>query len=201
LGICQNLIEWQTHFDLRWGLAEAAKVLPEPAGPELQQECQDFITGRLRGMLLDLGFNYDVVDAVLAAQGYDPYGALIAVQQLAAWVAREDWSDILPAYSRCVRITRDLDEAYPVNKSLFEVESESELWAVVQKAETAKTNDLTVDAFLNAFVPVVPVINRFFNEVLVMAEDEAVRRNRLGLLQRVAALSEGIADLSGLEGF
>ena len=201
LGICQNLIEWQTHFDLRWGLAEAAKVLPEPAGPELQQECQDFITGRLRGMLLDLGFNYDVVDAVLAAQGYDPYGALIAVQQLAAWVAREDWSDILPAYSRCVRITRDLDEAYPVNESLFEVESESELWAVVQKAETAKTNDLTVDAFLNAFVPVVPVINRFFNEVLVMAEDEAVRRNRLGLLQRVAALSEGIADLSGLEGF
>jgi glycyl-tRNA synthetase len=141
LGICQNLIEWQTHFDLRWGLAEAAKVLPEPAGPELQQECQDFITGRLRGMLLDLGFNYDVVDAVLAAQGYDPYGALIAVQQLAAWVAREDWSDILPAYSRCVRITRDLDEAYPVNKSLFEVESESELWAVVQKAETAKTNE------------------------------------------------------------
>jgi glycyl-tRNA synthetase len=201
LGICQNLIEWQTHFDLRWGLAEAAKVLPEPAGPELQQECQDFITGRLRGMLLDLGFNYDVVDAVLAAQGYDPYGALIAAQQLAAWAAREDWSDILPAYSRCVRITRDLDEIYPVNESLFEVESESELWAVVQKAETAKTNDLTVDAFLNAFVPVVPVINRFFNEVLVMAEDEAVRRNRLGLLQRVAALSEGIADLSGLEGF
>jgi glycyl-tRNA synthetase beta subunit len=44
-------------------------------------------------------------------------------------------------------------------------------------------------------------MNRFFNEVLVMAEDEAVRRNRLGLLQRVAALSEGIADLSGLEGF
>ena len=201
LGICQNLIEWQMHFDLRWALAEAAKVLPEKATAELQQECQDFITGRLRGMLLDLGFNYDVVDAVLAAVGYDPYSALVAVQQLAAWVAREDWPEILPAYSRCVRITRDLEKTYTVDEALFEVDSESALWAAIQKAEAAKADELTVDSFLSAFIPMVPVINSFFEEVLVMAEDEAVRQNRLGLLQRVAGLSEGIADLSGMEGF
>ena len=44
-------------------------------------------------------------------------------------------------------------------------------------------------------------ITRFFDEVLVMAEDENLKRNRLGLLQRVIALAEGVADFSKLEGF
>ena len=201
LGICQNLIQWQIHFDLGWALAETAKNLPTEGTAGLQQECLDFIKGRLRGMLLDMGFNYDVVDAVQAAQGNDPYGASIAAKELSAWVAREDWMEILPAFSRCVRITRDLDEIYPVDGALFEVESEKALWAAVKEAETGKNDEQTVDSFLKAFVPLVPVINRFFDEVLVMAEDEAVRQNRLGLLQRIAGLSDGIVDLSGLEGF
>ena len=44
-------------------------------------------------------------------------------------------------------------------------------------------------------------INRFFTDVLVMAEDPAVRQARLALVQRVAALANGIADLSQLQGF
>jgi glycyl-tRNA synthetase beta subunit len=47
----------------------------------------------------------------------------------------------------------------------------------------------------------VPVINIFFDEVLVMDEDQSLRENRLGLLQRIAGLSVGIVDLSYLEGF
>jgi glycyl-tRNA synthetase beta subunit len=44
-------------------------------------------------------------------------------------------------------------------------------------------------------------VNRFFTDVLVMAEDPAVRQARLALLQRIAALPDGIADLSQLQGF
>lgn len=201
LGVCQNLIHWETHFDLRLALAESAKNLPIQADSALQGECLSFIVGRLRGMLLEMGFNYDVVDSALAAQGHDPFGAFIAVRQLSAWIDREDWMKILPAYSRCVRITRDVDEVYSVYESRFELESENALYDAVKQAETTMDGDLKVDSFLNAFVPMVPVINRFFDEVLVMAEDEAVRQNRLGLLQRVAGLSKGIVDLSGLEGF
>jgi glycyl-tRNA synthetase beta subunit len=58
-----------------------------------------------------------------------------------------------------------------------------------------------VDDFLEAFLPMIPVINRFFDEVLVMAEDEAVRKNRLALLQRLSALADGVAEMSRLEGF
>jgi glycyl-tRNA synthetase beta subunit len=47
----------------------------------------------------------------------------------------------------------------------------------------------------------VPAINKFFDNVLVMDKDDAMKKNRLGLIQRIAALSDGIADLSHLEGF
>ena len=46
-----------------------------------------------------------------------------------------------------------------------------------------------------------PAINRFFDEVLVMADEERLRHNRLGLLQRIASLADGVADMSKLEGF
>jgi glycyl-tRNA synthetase len=58
-----------------------------------------------------------------------------------------------------------------------------------------------VDDFLIAFMPIIPAIDRFFDAVLVMAEDRTLRENRLGILQRVAALADGVAELSRLEGF
>ena len=59
----------------------------------------------------------------------------------------------------------------------------------------------TVDEFLNIVILLIPSITAFFDKVLVMAEDPKVRENRLGLLQSIAALSTGIADLSKLTGF
>jgi glycyl-tRNA synthetase beta subunit len=48
---------------------------------------------------------------------------------------------------------------------------------------------------------VIPAINAFFEAILVMAPEPEIRQNRLGLLQRIAGLAEGVADLSRLEGF
>lgn len=66
------------------------------------------------------------------------------------------------------------------------------------------TPESSVDELLTAFLPLVELIDRYFareSGVLVMTEDEAVRRNRLAQLQRIAALAHGIVDLSPLEGF
>jgi glycyl-tRNA synthetase beta subunit len=58
-----------------------------------------------------------------------------------------------------------------------------------------------VDEFFSALLPMIPAISRFFENVLVMADDPAVRARRLGLLQRIAALARGVADFSKLVGF
>jgi len=201
LGICQNLIAWECHFDLSWGLAQAAGRLPVDVPEEVRLACLDFIQGRLRVMLLEMAFPYDAVDAVLAEKGCDPYAALVGVKALSGWVAREDWREILPGFSRCVRIIRDQEQTFSVDEDHFKTESEVMLFRAITQAEAEKGEIDTVDAFFNALLPLVPVINRFFDEVLVMAEDELVRQNRLALIQRIAALAHGVADLSYLEGF
>jgi glycyl-tRNA synthetase len=201
LGLVQNLIAWDADFDLRLALGKAAARLPIPAAPESQAAVFAFIVERLRNALLEGGWRYDAVDAVVAAQGDNPAGAARAVKALSAWVARPDWSSILPAYARCVRITRDLKETYPIDPGAFVEPAEADLFAVLREAQAASRRPGSADDFLNAFVPMIPAINTFFDQVLVMAEDEALRRNRLGLVQSIARLADGVADMSKLEGF
>jgi glycyl-tRNA synthetase len=203
LGLVSSLLGWDLDFDLRTAAAAAAARLPVPAGPEAQAAVLEFIAERLRNVLLDAGLRYDVVEAVLAEQAHNPARAARSARQLAAWIARPDWSTILPAYARCVRITRDLTQRFEVQPQVLEQPAEQELYAALQTAEQAleRSESPSVEGFLQAFVPVVPAITRFFEDVLVMAEDPQVRANRLGMLQRIAALSAGAADMSRLEGF
>lgn len=201
LGLVIALIAWDQEFDLRAALQAAARQLPVQMTSEMLEVCLGFIIERLRNYLLDQGFRYDVVDAVLAAQGENPARAFRGVQSLSAWVARQDWGEILPAYARCVRITRDQQTRYPVSVESLVEPAEKALFESLIEAEHAQREPGSVDDFLNAFLPMIPVINRFFDEVLVMTDDITLQHNRLGLLQRIAALADGIADLSHLEGF
>ena len=201
LGLVQNLIDLDITFDLRWGLIQAAEGLPCELGANALQACLGFISGRLRGLLLEQSYRYDVVDAVLAAQGEDPAGTKHAVEELTQWVARKDWMEILPAYSRCVRITRDLKGHFDVDPDQFVEKSESALYSAVQKAEAIIAETNAIDKLMENFLPLIPKINKFFDEVLVMADDEVLRNNRLGILQRISGLTKNIADFSYLEGF
>ena len=203
LGLVQLLTRLNISFDLSHGLRLAGEGLPIPLAPETLAACLDFIVGRLRSYLMELpdAFRYDVVDAVLASQQSNPARVLQAVRQLSGWVARPDWAAILPTYSRCVRITREYKERFTVNQAALVVPAEVELYSAVQNALLATHHPGSIDGFMHAFLPMMPAINKFFVEVMVMVDDPAVRQNRLGLLQGVAALADGVADLSKLEGF
>jgi glycyl-tRNA synthetase len=203
LGLVQGLIAQNVSFDIRKGLESAAALLPIAIDPDSLTACQEFIIERLRNLLLEGGYRYDVVEAVVSAQGFNPARANQSVKQLSVWVTRPDWHSILPAYARCVRITRDLRESFEVDPQAFAEKAEESLYAALLLAE--KSLQLvrlrSADTFLTAFLPMIPEVNRFFDEVLVMTDDAALRRNRLALLQRIVALGNSIADMSKLEGF
>jgi len=201
IGVVQPLIEHGVDFDLTDAVQKSARTQPIEANDDVQTQILDFLTGRLSVVLKDMGYKYDVVDAVLAAQANNPAGAARAVKQLQAWVEREDWHEILPGFARCVRITRDQERTFGVLEKAFVEKEEKELFAVLQRAEATPPQGGSVDDFLNTFVPMIPSINAFFDKVLVMAEEKTLKENRLGLLQRISALSNGVADLSKLEGF
>ncbi len=201
LGLVQNLIAWEQAFDLNAALKSAAEHLPIECSAAALAECQAFIAGRMRNEFLERGYPYDVVDAVLAVQNHNPYAALTAVKALTEWTQRADWREILPAYARCVRITRDQKEIFTVSEDLLREPAEKELYAALVNAESAERSGRRVNDFFAVFLPMIPAVNHFFDHVLVMDEDMSVRQNRLGLLQRVAALGAEAADFSRLEGF
>src|SRR5205085_2205241 len=102
--------------------------------------------------------------------------------------------------ARCVRITRDQPTAaQPLDPALLSAPAEQALYAQYQAASARPIG--TVDDFFGVLVPLIPAISRFFEDVLVMAEDPAVRANRLALLHGLARLAHGLADFSKLEGF
>jgi len=200
LGLVQNLIAWDLDFDLRKGIQLAAANLPLASTAESQAACLDFIIGRLRSMLLDQGFRYDILDAVLPECGYNPALAFRAVNTLTGRISQPDWPATLQAYARCVRITRDQKQTFEVDPLKFVDENEKSLYRGLLGCQQAQpyTN---LQAFLDAFKPLIPTIQAFFDAVMVMAEDPDQRANRLGLLQQIAALPAGLVDLSHLEGF
>jgi glycyl-tRNA synthetase len=202
IGIVQPLIEHKVDFELVKAVKESAKTQPIEVKGETLQQILDFLTGRLRVVLNELGYRYDVVDAVLAEQSANPAAAARAVSQLQAWVGREDWSTILPGYARCVRILRSQTGDHgrlAIDEKMFVEAEEKKLYEILQS--TVHGQPSTIDDFLTIVVQLIPSINAFFDKVLVMAEEEKVRQNRLALVGQIARLSDGLADLSKLEGF
>jgi glycyl-tRNA synthetase len=200
IGLIQILVNRGIRFDLYQALGAAAAVLPLKVDESVIEDCLQFISTRQQGILLGEGRKHDVVEAVLSEQRHDPAGVVKAVEQLEIAVGGDDWSSILQAYSRCARITRAEPEQ-KVNEKILTDHAESALFSNLIEAESVSNNAGSVDDFLSVFTPLVPDITKFFDEVLVMTDDKNLRSNRLGLLQRVVHLADGVADLSKLEGF
>lgn len=199
IQIIENLAGNRVSFDLREAAKAAAALLPIRSDDNTIKAVLDFITGRLEVFLQEEGHRTSIVRAVLAEQAHNPYTAGQAAAALAEATQAAGWETLLDAYARCVRITRNLNESYELRPADFAVPAEQELWIAYQKAAVGV--DGTIPGFVAALRDLEPAITRFFNEVLVMDEDTAVRQNRLALLQHIANLARGVADLSQLEGF
>jgi glycyl-tRNA synthetase len=201
LGVVQILVDRHLSLDLREAVRLVAEAQPVAASDAVHQEVLEFIAGRFKGVLLDSGEQHDVVEAVLAEQAHDPAQAVIGVGQLTHWVGRENWSAVLDAFARCVRIIRSLHETYTLQPDLLTDPAEKSLYEAYQSIQKDLTPDYGIGDLLGAFEKQVPAVNAFFEGVMVMAEDKAVRENRLALLQALTGLANGRADLSHLSGF
>ena len=200
LGVVQILATRQIDLDLAEALDPVANAQPIPVSTEVRAAVLGFIAARLRAWLLDLDLPHDVVEAVLAEQSRNPYRAVQGIDDLREWVKREDWSSILDSFARCVRITRG-QPAYPLRPEALSEPAERDLYTAYRRAADSLTLSDNVGAMLAVFAGMTPAVTRFFEDVLVMDEDQAVRENRLALLQAVAGLAAGRADFSKLVGF
>ena len=201
LGAVQNLIHWQARIDLRESLVAVAGELPVVADEATQARALAFVTQRLRVYLQEQGLRYDVVDAALAEHGHDPYWAAATARGLQQWVEQPDWANILNAFARCRRIVRDLPQRFELHPERLDDGASRGLYQAYLDYGRAITSQSAIEELLAAVAKMAPFITGFFDAVLVMAEDQAVREYRLALVQHVSSLTDGIVDLSRLEGF
>ncbi len=201
LGLLELLVQKGISLSLPEALSLAAEGLPVSVDDRVLEEVEEYILRRYRGYLTGEGFRYDMVDAVLNERGHDPYLAYRSLQEFAPWVAREDWQELLDSYSRCVRITRDLEETFSVDPDRLVEAPSRDLYRAYERASARLEEDDSVDAFFSVLEDLQPFIREFFDQVLVMTDDVELRQNRLGLLQAIGALAHGIVDLTVMEGF
>jgi len=201
LGVVQILIGREIPLSVGDALREAAALLPVSVEPQVIEGAEGFIRQRLQRHLLDQGSRHDLVEAVVAERGDNPYLAAQTVEEFAPWVERADWMDLLNAYSRCVRITRELPDTLPLDPKALVEPASMALYEALQAAKRTITPTSDIGSLFEALTLMIPPITVFFDEVLVMDPDQKTRENRLALLQRIAGLAGGIVDLSKVMGF
>ncbi|PLY06769.1 MAG: glycine--tRNA ligase subunit beta, partial [Desulfuromonas sp.] len=165
---------------------------------EIVADVIEFIRLRLVNMLTGQGYPTDVVDAVLSAEFSEPVDAVDRVKALAALKGREDFEPLAVAFKRVGNIIKGgLDQE--VDPALFEHAAETDLLAKQQQV-AAEVASLVAQrdyaAALETIATLRETVDAFFDNVMVMAEDPAVKNNRLALLTQIAALFRNIADFS-----
>lgn len=202
LGLLANLVGQEVHFSLRRGLKAAALHLPVKADDEALDSAVEFVIRRFEVQLRDEGLRHDAVSATIATGLDDPYEIRRIAQAFTALIGTDAWRDILHAHSRCKRIVRDLDETYALNP---DVDTDASSKALHEATEAAwqKMDAATdkVTTLIEVMTDLREPINVFFEAVLVMAKEPELKAARLALVQRIAALPNGIVDLGQFEGF
>ncbi len=183
-------------------LAGYVDVLPEMDVEKVGAEIKAFFLGRLEGMLRDRGNAYDTVAAVLATAGDDPADALARAAALTGVRAEADAiEDLSVAFARARNLSKpELGTA--ADTSLMG-DVEAALAAALDTAEGAAKAALARTDYtgaLRVLAELRPQIDAFFDGVLVMDPDEAVRTMRLQLLNRFVALFSAFADFGALAG-
>jgi glycyl-tRNA synthetase len=200
-GLVQLLVEEEARFNLREALALAGQSQPLPVSGEVLADLGTFITERLRGLLRERGLPADVVEAALASRDSDPYGALLSATALAQAAQEADWPQLLPAYARCKRLVKDLPHLLNIAPERYTEPATAGLYAAWEKTSQRLGSRPEMPAVLSTLRELREPITRFFVDVLVMVPETDLREARLALIQRIAALPDGVADMSRLQGF
>jgi glycyl-tRNA synthetase beta chain len=166
-------------------------------------QVQEFLRGRLRALLCE-EHAPDLVEAVLAAGFDDVLDARRRLQALAEAKARPDFAPLALAFKRVANIQEKAGGAAraEVDAALLTDGAERHLHAELRRVEQeveALRAARDYAAVLRTVATLGPAVARFFDDVLVMAEDAAVKANRLGLLKRVGALFQDVADFRRIQ--
>jgi len=181
------------------GLSQCA--IDEQGRASAADEAKELLRARVRALLASRGARHDVADAVLAAGWGHVPSTLERARALGRLVeSPPDLDDVMTVFRRAHRLSSGV-EAGDAKRELLVEAAEKYLYQETRSARAdadACIGRGDYDAFFKVVASLRPAVDRFFDEVLVMTDDEAVRENRLALLREVSSIVLRAADLSRL---
>jgi glycyl-tRNA synthetase beta chain len=211
LGVLRILIETPLDLPLHALLKTAADNFPPGMlSGSVVGDVQGFMLDRLRGYLRERGFEATHIEAVLALWKEDsrPHDVLPRLEAVRGFAALEVAADLAAANKRVLNIInknqQELGQGFAglaLESALFKEDAERDLYQAMRGIEPLAKKYLESGAYgqnLKALVTLKPFIDDFFDKVMVMCEDQALRRNRAVLLQHLGRLLNQVADISRL---
>jgi len=169
-----------------------------------------FFADRLKVQLRDQGARHDLVDAVFALEGQDDLLLIVRrVDALGKFLDTEDGKNLLAGYKRATNIIRieekkdSRDYTGAPEPKLYKQDEEKALARAVDAAKAEATRAVEKEDFaaaMTAMAKLRPHVDAFFDKVTVNVEDQALRENRLKLLNEIRAATRAVADFSKIEG-
>lgn len=204
LGIIQIMLEKSFSFSLRAVIEKSIKLYNIKSVKKIQEiadKVNTFLQNRMTHQLGEDGFSKDVIASVVSVSGDnvpDLWNRAKALQDLKT---APDFEPLAIAFKRVVNIIKKAKafKAKPVNKNLFEHDSESELFSAYKDVKNKVADNLDKGKFEQALHEIASLrdtVDAFFDGVLVMAKNAKIRNNRLALLKHIADLFETMADFS-----
>lgn len=209
LGILRITVERSLELDLRQLVEVAVSLQPVPASPDTVSEIWAYLMERLRSSYLegDVGRSVttEMFDAVLASRPHSPLDMDLRLRALEAFLKLPEAESLSAANKRIANILRKApaDMSGAIETERLQEPAERQLFEHVLSIERAVNPLLARREYTTALGHLASLredIDRFFDSVMVMAEDVDVRANRLALLTRLRAVFVQIADLSRLPG-
>ena len=202
IGILNILLNSEWNISLRPIIVESMNLLNVPTDKqdELLGQVEEFITLRLKNIFLDREVPHHVIDLLLSNNELSVADAEGLVKALLANRIDEN-VELVQAFTRMYNLVKDVTYT-GVDESLFREEAERALYEAATKASEASIdawdkNDY--DAVVAVPATLVPVINKFFEDVMVMDKDEAIKANRLQLVRLAYSVMAIIGDISALK--
>ena len=205
IGVMQILLQNKLGLNLLW-LCQKAYALYEGITlerdePATLEALASFFEQRLENILAEEGVAYDVVNAVSGLPLFCPLYNYQKAHALADFRGDGEFAQLMAAYGRAANLLKNAQPAAEVQEQLLEEQAERELFAALSAASSKVKSALALRDYLAALrvlASVRPQMDDFFEEVMVMAESEALRGNRLALLQKLVAMTAELGDLSAL---
>ncbi len=206
LGVMRMLVEKRLPLSISELLADAAAVFEgQAAFKDPRAEVTVFMLDRLRGMLRERGFTPNEVEAVLAQNPDRVDDVVQRLEAVQAFAALPESASLAAANKRITNILKKNEEAMPqdaaIKAELLVEPAESALAAKMQSLESSVDSAFANSDFTGALKTLALMkeeVDAFFNDVMVMADDLALRNNRLALLSSLHGMMNRVADISKL---